>query len=81
LKRQQEGNSQNRRLALEEIFEEDSWDRDIPRINTLFSKDSHTLAYDRGWRLRKITQVLTSRWKALEFELLQNGYDPSAWWC
>ncbi len=29
-----------------------SWDRGIPRINTLFSKDRHTLAYDRGWRVR-----------------------------
>lgn len=31
---------------------EDSWDRGIPRINTLFSKDRHTLAYDKGWRVR-----------------------------
>jgi pre-mRNA-processing factor 8 len=31
---------------------EDSWDRGIPRINTLFSKDRHTLAYDKGWRIR-----------------------------
>ena len=27
---------------------EDSWDRGIPRINTLFQKDRHTLAYDKG---------------------------------
>ncbi|GBP12887.1 Pre-mRNA-processing-splicing factor 8 [Eumeta japonica] len=31
---------------------EDSWDRGIPRINTLFQKDRHTLAYDKGWRIR-----------------------------
>jgi len=31
---------------------EDSWDRGIPRINTLFQKDRHTLAYDKGWRVR-----------------------------
>jgi len=43
---------QNRRLTLEDL--EDSWDRGIPRINTLFSKDRHTLAYDRGWRVRTI---------------------------
>lgn len=48
--KRQEANSQNRRLTLEDL--EDSWDRGIPRINTLFSKDRHTLAYDRGWRLR-----------------------------
>jgi pre-mRNA-processing factor 8 len=48
--KRQEANSQNRRLTLEDL--EDSWDRGIPRINTLFSKDRHTLAYDRGWRIR-----------------------------
>jgi pre-mRNA-processing factor 8 len=48
--KRQEANSQNRRLTLEDL--EDSWDRGIPRINTLFSKDRHTLAYDRGWRVR-----------------------------
>ena len=48
--KRQEANAQNRRLTLEDL--EDSWDRGIPRINTLFSKDRHTLAYDRGWRLR-----------------------------
>lgn len=31
---------------------EDAWDRGIPRINTLFQKDRHTLAYDKGWRVR-----------------------------
>lgn len=31
---------------------EDSWDRGVPRINTLFQKDRHTLAYDKGWRVR-----------------------------
>nr|CAD7443039.1 unnamed protein product [Timema bartmani] len=41
---------QNRRLTLEDL--EDSWDRGIPRINTLFQKDRHTLAYDKGWRIR-----------------------------
>lgn len=49
--KRQEANTQNRRLTLEDL--EDSWDRGIPRINTLFSKDRHTLAYDRGWRSRE----------------------------
>ncbi|KAJ1818209.1 Pre-mRNA-processing-splicing factor 8, partial [Coemansia sp. RSA 2598] len=48
--KRQEASAQNRRLTLEDL--EDSWDRGIPRINTLFSKDRHTLAYDKGWRIR-----------------------------
>ena len=48
--KRQEANAQNRRLTLEEL--EYSWDRGIPRINTLFQKDRHTLAYDKGWRVR-----------------------------
>lgn len=43
-------NNNFRRLTLEDL--EDSWDRGIPRINTLFQKDRHTLAYDKGWRIR-----------------------------
>jgi len=48
--KRQEAQMQNRRLTLEDL--EDSWDRGIPRINTLFQKDRHTLAYDKGWRVR-----------------------------
>ena len=48
--KRQEANAQNRRPTLEDL--EDSWDRGIPRINTLFQKDRHTLAYDKGWRVR-----------------------------
>ena len=48
--KRQEASAQNRRLTLEDL--EDSWDRGLPRINTLFQKDRHTLAYDKGWRLR-----------------------------
>ena len=29
------------------FIQEDSWDRGIPRINTIFQKDRHTLAYDK----------------------------------
>ena len=48
--KRQEANAQNRRLTLEDL--EDSWDRGIPRVSTLFVKDRHTLAYDKGWRVR-----------------------------
>jgi len=46
----QEAVAENRRLSIEDV--EDSRDRGIPRINTLFQKDRHTLAYDKGWRVR-----------------------------
>ncbi|KAI6213256.1 WD repeat-containing protein 48-like protein [Aphelenchoides besseyi] len=57
--KRQEANAQNRRLTLEDL--DDSWDRGIPRINTLFQKDRNTLAYDKGWRVRtefKAYQIL-----------------------
>ena len=57
--KRQEAQAQNRRLTLEDL--EDSWDRGLPRINSLFQKDRHTLAYDKGWRVRtefKAYQVL-----------------------
>ncbi|KAJ3817018.1 U5-snRNA binding site 2 of PrP8-domain-containing protein [Lentinula raphanica] len=38
--KRKEANAQNRRLTLEDL--EDSWDRGIPLINTLFQKDRHT---------------------------------------
>lgn len=49
--KRQEAAQQNTRLTLEDL--EDSWDRGIPRISTLFQKDRHTLAYDKGWRYFK----------------------------
>ncbi|KAL9642017.1 hypothetical protein ABK040_004070 [Willaertia magna] len=57
--KRREAMEKNRRLTLEDL--EDSWDRGIPRINTLFQKDRHILAYDKGWRVRnefKAYQVL-----------------------
>lgn len=36
--KKEEARSQNRRLTLEDL--EDSWDRGIPRINTLFQYDA-----------------------------------------
>ncbi|ORZ34180.1 PRP8 pre-mRNA processing factor 8 [Catenaria anguillulae PL171] len=48
--KRQEAQAQNRRLTLDDL--EDCWDRGIPRISTLFQRDRHTLAYDKGWRVR-----------------------------
>ncbi|KAB5570869.1 pre-mRNA processing splicing factor 8 [Coniochaeta sp. 2T2.1] len=56
-----EANQQNRRLTLEDL--EDSWDRGLPRINTLFQKDRSTLSFDKGFRARaefKIYQIMKS---------------------
>ncbi len=50
--KRKEANAQNRRLTLEDL--EDSWDRGIPRINTLFQKDRHTLAYDKVCPTRSV---------------------------
>jgi len=64
--RSSEAIAQSRRLTLEDL--EDSWDRGIPRINTLFQKDRHTLAYDKGWRVRtEFAQFHVAR------------YNPFAW--
>ena len=56
----------NKRLTLEDL--EDAWDRGLPRINTLFQKDRHTLAYDKGWRVR-------TDWK--QYQLLKTN---PFWW-
>lgn len=61
--KRKEANAQNRRLTLEDL--EDSWDRGIPRINTLFQKDRHTyvlsfylkLIYTERFRLGLLTTV------------------------
>lgn len=74
--KRQEANVQNRRLTLEDL--EDSWDRGIPRINTLFQKDRHTLAYDKGWRVRqdyKQFQVI----KANPFWWTHQRHDGKLW--
>ncbi|KAL0246061.1 hypothetical protein GEMRC1_007277 [Eukaryota sp. GEM-RC1] len=48
--KRQEAAEEGRPLTLEDM--EESWDRGVPRISTLFQKDRHTLAYDKGWRVR-----------------------------
>ena len=64
--RRQEALEQGRRLTLEDL--EDCWDRGVPRINTLFQKDRHVLAYDKGWRVR------------LEFKQFQLMKSNPFWW-
>ncbi|BFZ64705.1 pre-mRNA-splicing factor 8 [Saitoella coloradoensis] len=74
--KRQEATQQNRRLTLEDL--EDSWDRGIPRINTLFQKDRHTLAYDKAWRVRtefKQYQLL----KANPFWWTNQRHDGKLW--
>lgn len=74
--KRKEALAQNRRLMIEDL--EDSWDRGLPRINTLFSKDRHTLAYDRGWRVRsefKDFQLL----KQNSFGWTSNKHDGRLW--
>ena len=87
--KRQEAQAQNRRLTLEDL--EDSWDRGIPRINTLFQKDRHTLAYDKGWRVRTqfkehqpapaqpvLVDAPAARWQAVEPQQLPHRRDPGA---
>jgi pre-mRNA-processing factor 8 len=61
-----EANQQNRRLTLEDL--EDSWDRGLPRINTLFQKDRSTLSFDKGFRARS------------EFKIYQSMKSSPFWW-
>jgi pre-mRNA-processing factor 8 len=61
-----EANQQNRRLTLEDL--EDSWDRGLPRINTLFQKDRSTLSFDKGFRARS------------EFKVYQLMRNNPFWW-
>ncbi|PWN42662.1 putative PRP8-U5 snRNP protein, pre-mRNA splicing factor [Ceraceosorus guamensis] len=48
--KRKEAAAQNRRLTLEDL--ETSFDRGLPRINTLFQRDRTILSYDKFWRLR-----------------------------
>jgi len=74
--KRQEANAQNRSLTLEDL--EDSWDKGIPRISTLFQKDRQTLAFDKGWRVRtefKQYQVM----KLNPFNWTQTKHDGKLW--
>ena len=62
----QQAQQEQRRLTLDELSH--LFDRGLPRINTLFQKDRHTLSYDRGFRVRlhfkqfSILRVNTFQW-------------------
>lgn len=74
--KRQEAQAQNRRLTIEDL--EDSFERGVPRINTLFQKDRHTLAYDKGWRVQqdfKKYQIL----KANPFWWTHQKHDGKLW--
>jgi pre-mRNA-processing factor 8 len=74
--KRQEALAQNRRLTLEDL--EDSWDRGIPRMNTLFQKDRHTLAYDKGWRIRtEFSQYRICRFN--QFAWTHQKHDGKLW--
>ncbi|KAI6710363.1 hypothetical protein PZA11_003074 [Diplocarpon coronariae] len=71
-----EANQQNRRLTLEDL--EDSWDRGLPRINTLFQKDRSTLSFDKGFRAR--TEFKTYHlFKANPFYWTSQRHDGKLW--
>eukprot|EP00892_Ulva_mutabilis_P008605 jgi/Ulvmu1/6116/UM027_0094.1 len=74
--KKEEAMATNRRLTLEDL--EDSWDRGIPRINTLFQKDRHTLAFDIGWRVRQEYKTFTST-RANPFWWTHQKHDGKLW--
>ncbi|CUM64486.1 uncharacterized protein PRCAT00002091001 [Priceomyces carsonii] len=74
--KRQEAAEQNRRLTFEDM--EGSWDRGIPRISTLFQKDRHTLAYDKGHRMRRVfKQFSLARFNP--FWWTSNRHDGKLW--
>ncbi|CEP25031.1 PRP8 [Cyberlindnera jadinii] len=74
--KRQEAMEQNRRLAFEEL--EGSWDKGIPRISTLFQKDRHTLAYDKGHRIRKEFKMYSLN-RNNQFWWVNNHHDGKLW--
>ncbi|KAI7787857.1 pre-mrna processing splicing factor 8 [Diaporthe eres] len=71
-----EANQQNRRLTLEDL--EDSWDRGLPRINTLFQKDRSTLSFDKGFRVRAIFKQF-QQMKSNPFWWTSQRHDGKLW--
>jgi pre-mRNA-processing factor 8 len=53
--KKEEARSQNRRLTLEDL--EDSWDRGIPRINTLFQSELGGVQLGQGHVLHEHTII------------------------
>lgn len=74
--KRQEAAEQNRRITFEDM--ESNWDRGIPRISTLFQKDRHTLAYDKGHRARRqFKQFSLPRFNP--FAWTSNHHDGRLW--
>lgn len=71
-----EANQQNRRLTLEDL--EDSWDRGLPRINTLFQKDRSTLSFDKGFRARTEFKIY-QHMKSAPFYWTSQRHDGKLW--
>lgn len=89
--KRKEATAANKRLTLEDLEDRyvslfsivtlakfSSWDRGIPRINTLFQKDRHTLAYDKGWRVRTHFQQFF-RLRANPFWWTSQRHDGKLW--
>lgn len=64
--KREEAIKNNRRISLEDL--EESYNKGLPRINTLFAKNRQVLSYDRGWRIRQ-------EWK----QFTQPRHQPF-WW-
>lgn len=74
--KRQEAAEQHRRITFEDM--ESSWDRGLPRISTLFQKDRHTLAYDKGHRARReFRQYALTRFNP--FWWTNNHHDGRLW--
>ncbi|ODV88975.1 hypothetical protein CANCADRAFT_65636 [Tortispora caseinolytica NRRL Y-17796] len=74
--KRREAMEENRRLTMDDLS--DSWDRGVPRINTLFQKDRQTLAYDKGHRLRLEFRKYTTT-RSIPFWWTSNRHDGKLW--
>ncbi|PWN94126.1 putative PRP8-U5 snRNP protein, pre-mRNA splicing factor [Acaromyces ingoldii] len=74
--KRKEAAQQSRRITLEDV--EDSFDRGIPRISTLFQKDRTILSYDKMHRLRQYFtqyQILKSN----DYRWTNQRHDGKLW--
>lgn len=71
-----EAGALNKRLTIEDL--DSLWDRGIPRINVLFQRDRHTLAYDKGWRSRLYFKKY-SLYKTNPFRWTHHHHDGKLW--
>lgn len=74
--RRAEAAEAGRRVTFDDM--EAAWDRGLPRISTLFQKDRHTLAYDKGHRSRALFKHhSTARYSP--FWWTSNRHDGRLW--